>query len=206
MAGQGKLMNPRMTLKIYPRPDTFYRGKSSLNFDAMRSKILLDRSNQGELYLWIAHIFCGVFVALLTFLLMTCEDKLIEFRTHFLQNLIDRHENSIAYIWYAGSALFLVTIAVLLTVYVGPGATGSGVVEVMGLLNGVNYPDAIGFKTLFVKVVGLIFAISSGLCIGKEGPLVHIGAILGVITCYLPFRSFKYLQNDVYKRLFISLV
>ena len=96
--------------------------------------------------------------------------------------------------------MFLVTIAVVLTVFVGPGATGSGVVEVMGLLNGVNYPDAIGFKTLFVKVVGLIFAITSGLCIGKEGPLVHIGAIVGVITCYLPFKSFRYLQNDVYKR------
>lgn len=87
-----------------------------------------------------------------------------------------------------------------MTVYVGPGANGSGVVEVMGLLNGINYPDTIGFKTLFVKVVALTFAITGGLCIGKEGPLVHIGAILGVITCYLPIKSFKYLQNDVYKR------
>lgn len=96
--------------------------------------------------------------------------------------------------------MVLATLAVLLTVFVGPGATGSGVVEVMGLLNGVNYPDAIGFKTLFVKLFGLLFAITSGLCIGKEGPLVHIGAIFGVLTCYLPIKSFKYLQNDVYKR------
>ena len=77
-------MNPRMTLKIYPRPDTFYRGKSSLNFDAMRSKIILDRSSQGEVYLWAAHVLCGIFVAVLTFLLVTSEDKLTEFRTHFL--------------------------------------------------------------------------------------------------------------------------
>jgi len=96
-------------------------------------------------------------------------------------------------LWYAGSGVFLVLLAVLLTVFVGPGASGSGVVEVMGLLNGVNYPDAIGFKTLFVKCVGLLFAITGGLCMGKEGPLVHIGAILGVVTCYLPFKSFSYL-------------
>lgn len=193
-------MNPRMTMKIYPRPDTFYRGKSSLNFDAMRSKIILDRSTSGEVYLWLAHVICGLLVACLTFLLVTSEDKLTEFRTGYLQELINKNEHTVAYIWYAGSGVTLVFLAVLLTVYVGPGANGSGVVEVMGLLNGINYPDTIGFTTLFVKVVALTFAITGGLCIGKEGPLVHIGAILGVVTCYLPFKSFKYLQNDVYKR------
>ena len=96
--------------------------------------------------------------------------------------------------------MLLVFFAVILTVYVGPGANGSGVVEVMGLLNGINYPDTIGFTTLLVKVVALTFAITGGLCIGKEGPLVHIGSTIGVITCYLPFKQFKYLQNDVYKR------
>ena len=80
MAGSGKLMNPRMTLKIYPRPDTFYRGKSSLNFDAIRSKIMLDRSSQGEIYLWVAHVLCGCFVAVLTFLLISSEDRLTVLR------------------------------------------------------------------------------------------------------------------------------
>ncbi len=193
MAGQGTLMNPRMTMKIYPRPDTFYRGKSSLNFDAMRSKIILDRSSQGEVYLWIAHSICGFLVACLTFLLVTSEDKLTKFRTNYLQQLINESEHSVAYVWWAGSAVTLVFMASMLTVYVGPGANGSGVVEVMGLLNGINYPETIGFTTLAVKVVALTFAITGGLCIGKEGPLVHIGAIMGVITCYLPFKSFKYL-------------
>ena len=93
-----------------------------------------------------------------------------------------------AYFWYAGSGMVLVLLAVLLTVFVAPGASGAGIVEVMGLLNGVNYPDTIAFKTLFVKFVALVFAITGGLCTGKEGPLVHIGAILGVASCYLPFN------------------
>ena len=83
-------MNPRMTLRIYPRPDTFYRGKSSLNFDAMRSKIILDRSSGGEVYLWLAHVLCAVFLAIITFLLVSSEDKLTEFRVHTLQHLIDK--------------------------------------------------------------------------------------------------------------------
>lgn len=133
-------------------------------------------------------MLCGLLVACLVFLLVSAEDKLTEFRTGYLQELIDKNEHAVAYVWYAGSAMLLVLFAVLLTVYVGPGANGSGVVEVMGLLNGINYPDAIGFTTLFVKVVALTFAVTAGLCIGKEGPLVHIGAIVGVITCYLPFE------------------
>jgi len=85
------------------------------------------------------------------------------------------------------SSIILVLIAALLTVFIGPAAMGSGVPEVMGLLNGVNYTDAISFRTLFVKCFGTLFAVCGGLCIGKEGPLVHIGANVGVISCFLPF-------------------
>jgi len=100
---------------------------------------------------------------------------------------------SASYFFWASSSVILVLIAALLTVYVGPGAQGSGVPEVMGLLNGVNYKDAISFRTLFVKCFGTLFAVCGGLCIGKEGPLVHIGANVGVICCYLPFKMFQYL-------------
>jgi chloride channel 7 len=77
---------------------------------------------------------------------------------------------------------------------------GSGVAEVMGLLNGVNYTNAISFKTLFVKVFGILFAVCGGLCIGKEGPLVHIGANIGIMCCYMPFKWCDLLHNDVHKR------
>lgn len=97
-------------------------------------------------------------------------------------------------------AIILATTASLLTVYVGPGAMGSGVAEVMGLLNGVNYTDAISFRTLMVKCLGTLFAVTSGLCIGKEGPLVHIGANVGVLCCFMPIALANYLQNDVMKR------
>jgi H+/Cl- antiporter ClcA len=100
------------------------------------------------------------------------------------------------------SALFA-TIAALLTVYLGPGAAGSGVAEVMGMVNGVNYHDHIGFKTLFVKIIGVCLGVAGGLCIGKEGPLAHIGANVGVLLLYLPFPYNVYLRNDVEKRKFI---
>ena len=45
-------------------------------------------------------------------------------------------------------------------------------------LNGLHIPRLVRFKTLVCKVVGLIFSVSSGLPIGKEGPMVHAGAII----------------------------
>ncbi len=90
--------------------------------------------------------------------------------------------------------------AAILTAYVGPGAAGSGTAELMGYLNGINYPKFISLRTLAVKIVALILAVSSGLCIGKEGPLAHIGAIVGPGVVYLPFYCFNSFRNDHDKR------
>jgi len=94
--------------------------------------------------------------------------------------------------------------ATILTVFVGPGANGSGVAEIMALLNGVNYPNTIKVRTLFVKVVGVVCAVAGGLCVGKEGPLAHIGAITAILCCYIPFDAFRIYQNDHDKRTMIA--
>lgn len=97
-----------------------------------------------------------------------------------------------------------VIIAASLTVIVAPTAMGSGVAESMGFLNGVAYPNFISIKTLLVKFFGLSFAVAGGICGGKEGPLVHIGSIVGFATAYIPFGMFKYFRNDTEKRKLMS--
>lgn len=91
--------------------------------------------------------------------------------------------------------------AAILTVFIGPGAAGGGTAELMGYFNGINYPDIFGLRTLFVKVIGLGLAVASGLCIGKEGPLAHIGAIIGHLVLYIPIFPFlAAFRNDADKR------
>ncbi len=81
-----------------------------------------------------------------------------------------------------------------MTLYWGTGAMGSGVAEVIGVINGVNYPDAINIKTLITKIFGVTLAVAGGLAIGKEGPLAHIGANLGSgLVTQIPL--FKFLRN-----------
>jgi chloride channel 7 len=96
------------------------------------------------------------------------------------------------------------TVAATLTTYYGPGASGSGVAEIIGYLSGINYPEVISVPSLITKVFGVIIAIAGTLCIGKEGPLAHIGGILGAYILYLPGNHFQFLHNDHKKREFIA--
>jgi chloride channel 7 len=88
--------------------------------------------------------------------------------------------------FYAFYGTGLVLISAIMTTYWGKGAMGSGVAEVIGYINGINYPEAIDHKTLVTKIIGVVLAVAGGLAVGKEGPLAHIGANLGAALVYLP--------------------
>jgi chloride channel 3/4/5 len=80
-------------------------------------------------------------------------------------------------------------------------AAGSGVAEVKVINSGFVLHGYMGLKTLVVKTIGLIFSVSSGLSLGKEGPYVHIATCVGNICC----RLFdKYNQNDGKRREVLS--
>lgn len=83
-------------------------------------------------------------------------------------------------------------VAAVLTVYVGPGAAGSGIAELMGYFNGIHIDNLIGVRTLIVKILGTALGVAASLAIGKEGPLAHIGAIVGHMVLYMPFDFVKY--------------
>jgi chloride channel 7 len=108
------------------------------------------------------------------------------------------------WLFWVGSSLIFAFIAVMLTVYWAPYAAGSGVPEVMGMLNGVNGGGATYVSTLITKAAGVSCAVLGNLAVGKEGPLVHIGAICGLLGPYMPFDILKCFHNDSDKRTFMS--
>ena len=71
----------------------------------------------------------------------------------------------------------------------------SGLPEIIAYLNGINYPEYVGINVLITKMVGNTLAVSAKLCVGKEGPLAHSGANIGVATLYIPGIDFKFLHN-----------
>jgi chloride channel 7 len=63
-------------------------------------------------------------------------------------------------------------------VWIEPIAGGSGIPEVKCYLNGIDLPNVLDIRTLFCKVIGVTASVSAGLPVGKEGPMIHSGAIV----------------------------
>lgn len=107
---------------------------------------------------------------------------------------------TLGWIFFSSFAVVFALAAAIMTVYWGPGANGSGIAELIGYFNGINYPKVIGFETFVTKTCGVVLAVLGRLCIGKEGPLAHIGANIGAIVVYLPLPRFEWFRNDTFKR------
>ncbi|KAM5356739.1 hypothetical protein ACJ41O_003385 [Fusarium nematophilum] len=72
-------------------------------------------------------------------------------------------------------------------------AAGSGIPEIKTILSGFAIPHFFGLKVLLIKAIGATFAVATGMCLGKEGPFVHISACVGyLVTIRIP----KYATNQ----------
>ncbi|KAH0177660.1 CLC voltage-gated chloride channel, partial [Aureobasidium melanogenum] len=64
-------------------------------------------------------------------------------------------------------------------------AAGSGIPEIKTILGGFVIPNFLSLKVLVVKAIGAVFAVSTGMCLGKEGPFVHISTCVGYLVASL---------------------
>jgi Voltage gated chloride channel len=117
-----------------------------------------------------------------------------------------------AYLWFV---LYQVTFAAMASLFVWyePVAAGSGIPEVKCFLNGIDLPRVVRVRTLLCKVFGVAFSVAAGLPVGKEGPMVHTGAVVaagvsqgksrwcGFDTSFTKFSDFR---NDREKRDFVA--
>lgn len=76
-----------------------------------------------------------------------------------------------------------------------PAAAGGGVTLVMAYLNGTHIPNLLRFRTLLTKALGAALAVPSGLAIGPEAPMVHIGACIASNITYANCAVAKSLQH-----------
>ncbi|XP_072012538.1 H(+)/Cl(-) exchange transporter 6 [Engystomops pustulosus] len=108
---------------------------------------------------------------------------------------------------------FNLTFAFIATLFVliQPVAAGSGIPEIKCYLNGVKVPGVVRLRTLVCKALGVIFSVSGGLFVGKEGPMIHSGAVVGAGLPQFQSISFQkirfdfpYFRSDRDKRDFVS--
>ncbi|XP_066496371.1 H(+)/Cl(-) exchange transporter 5 [Tiliqua scincoides] len=132
-------------------------------------------------------------------------DKCPEWRT-WAQLLTGKQEGGafayvLDYFMYVLWALLFSLLAVLLVRGFAPYACGSGIPEIKTILSGFIIRGYLGKWTLLIKSITLVLAVSSGLSLGKEGPLVHVACCCGNILCHL---FTKYRKNEAKRREVLS--
>ena len=115
----------------------------------------------------------GIVAATITFF----EGLLIRGRNNMVEASFEQQANGQAYAAYALTNTAFVLVAALLT-YWAPMAITSGLPPLKAHLNGVAIPGLLTFRTLLAKTVGVTFVVATGLPLGREGPMVHTGAIV----------------------------
>jgi chloride channel 2 len=93
---------------------------------------------------------------------------------------------------FTGYILLSVTSALLscyLTQTLCPSAVGSGIPEIKSILTGTHKSALLSPSLILTKTLGLIFAYTAGLSVGKEGPMVHIS--VAIASCLMSTPLFK---------------
>lgn len=191
----------------FPREDNYYRKKESLPFDEAQTRVWRSRPQlrTSEAFKeWMAYLLLGFGIGFTGFCMDSMEEALSDLFAEKANDLINMNGDRQAYV--APWLLFSLCcgacglLASLITTYYGQPAAGSGVAEFIGYANGVNYAGFIGVPTFITKVLCVTLAVIGRLCVGKEGPLAHIGALIGVMVLYIPGLGFEFMRNDEKRR------
>ena len=112
-----------------------------------------------------------------------------------------------AYAAFVLVRLALVTVAALLTVW-EPHAQHSGMPRIKSNLNGADITGFLTLRTLVTKTVAITLVVSTSLPLGKDGPMVHIGACLATLLSqndYGFMKRFPDLKSPLAMRTWVSM-
>ncbi|XP_063223431.1 H(+)/Cl(-) exchange transporter 7 [Bacillus rossius redtenbacheri] len=195
----------------------------SLDYDICENHLLLDEErSKGYKFILkknLARWFIFWLIGVITALIGCCIDVAVEeaagFKFKNLKNYVDLYveENRlyIPYVIWLAFNVLPVAVGALLVTYIEPVAAGSGIPQVKCYLNGVKIPRIVRIKTLVVKAFGVVTSVVGGLAAGKEGPMIHSGAVVAAglsqgksTTFHQDLKIFEYFREDHEKRDFVS--
>ncbi|CAB4305801.1 unnamed protein product [Prunus armeniaca] len=152
---------------------------------------------------WILAFLVGLLTGIIATLINLAVENIAGYKLLAAVSFIEKERYLMGFIHLAGANLLLTTFASILCVCFAPTAAGPGIPEIKAYLNGVDTPNMFGATTMIVKIIGSIGAVSAGLDLGKEGPLVHIGSCIasllgqgGPDNHRIKWRWLRYFNND----------
>lgn len=109
----------------------------------------------------------------------------------------------LSYFTWVVWGVLLAMAATLIPERIDDNAIGSGLPQMKSILSGFVINRYLSLRTLVSKSLGLTAALGAGLCIGKEGPMVHLGSCVANALCshFSIFRPFKNDQQTYFNML-----
>ena len=195
----------------------------SLDYDSCENYLLQDEERKkGYKFIvkknfarWFIFLLIGICTALIAGFVDISIEELSNLKYSCLKFYVDQCVTTnclwLPYLLWLALNFAPVLIGAILVSYIEPVAAGSGIPQVKCYLNGIKMPRVVRIKTLVVKTIGVICTVVGGLAGGKEGPMIHSGAVVAAgisqgksTTFRKDFKVFQYFREDHEKRDFVS--
>jgi H+/Cl- antiporter ClcA len=159
--------------------------------------------NMQRVLMWVRYGIVGVLVSLLIAGALRVCSIIEKARVKETAKKLDDNDLIGAWLFWVGTSVGMNMVAVFL-VLLQPAAASSGIPGLISYLNGVKPVGGVSpitrkptsfvsLKTMLAKSMGMICSIPSGLCIGPEGPIIHISALVA----YHATTLVHYLEHKV---------
>ena len=174
--------------------ETISQQYESLDYFTNFNSLLLDEIRQRgyrfvikkDVQRWVIMLSIGVITALIACCINITIEVVADVKYYLLKQWTDHCVMEeydclyIPYLLWVALNVIPVIIGSFLISYIEPVAGGSGIPQVKCYLNGVKIPRIVRIKTLLCKAVGVTLSVLGGLAVGKEGPMIHSGAVVAV--------------------------
>ncbi|XP_056461057.1 H(+)/Cl(-) exchange transporter 7 isoform X1 [Gadus chalcogrammus] len=195
----------------------------SLDYDNSENQLFLEEERRMsylgfrclEISRWVVCGLIGFLTGLIACFIDIMVEQLAGLKYYVVKENIEKFTAggglSISLILWAVLNSAFVMVGAIIVAFFEPIAGGSGIPQIKCYLNGVKIPRVVRLKTLLVKVAGVICSVAGGLAVGKEGPMIHSGAVVAAgvsqgrsTSLKRDFKIFEYFRRDTEKRDFVS--
>lgn len=211
-------------LKEIPHNEKLLSSKyESLDYDNSENQLFLEEERRMsslefrmlEISRWVVCALIGILTGLVACFIDIAVEQLAGVKYSVVKHSIDTFTEvgglSISLILWAALNAAIVVVGSIAVAFFEPAAAGSGIPQIKCYLNGVKIPHVVRLKTLVIKVFGVISSVAGGLAVGKEGPMIHSGAVIAAgisqgrsTSLKRDFKIFEYFRRDTEKRDFVS--
>ncbi|XP_034448776.1 H(+)/Cl(-) exchange transporter 7 isoform X1 [Hippoglossus hippoglossus] len=195
----------------------------SLDYDNIENQLFLEEERRMsymgfrclEISRWVVCGLIGFLTGLIACFIDIAVEQLAGFKYQVVKTNIEKFTEvgglSISLLLWAVLNSAIVMLGAIIVAFFEPIAAGSGIPQIKCYLNGIKIPRVVRLKTLVVKVCGVICSVVGGLAVGKEGPMIHSGAVVAAgvsqgrsTSLKRDFKIFEYFRRDTEKRDFVS--